>query len=191
MDIAPDFIEAFHKIAHRKEIPSFLKKWNLDTNLCEIGVRMGGNFTCLLQADPKNVYGIDFWQEDGFFSQEQQDKYYNNMKQMEASDKRIKIIKDFSLNAVNLFEDNFFDYVYIDANHLYEAISQDIKEWYKKVKIGGVLGGHDYVRKPRRQKELILAGVKRAIDEFLKENNIKYFHLTSEKCASWMIIREF
>jgi hypothetical protein len=34
--------------------------------------------------------------------------------------------------------------VYIDANHLYEAVTVDIKTWLPKVKIGGILGGHDF-----------------------------------------------
>ena len=65
-----------------------------------------------------------------------------------------------SVVAANLVKDKFFDLVYIDADHRYEAISADIKAWYPKVKIGGILAGHDYRAHP---------GVKRAVDEILQK----------------------
>lgn len=34
--------------------------------------------------------------------------------------------------------------VFIDARHDYESVANDIKLWSPKVKIGGVLCGHDY-----------------------------------------------
>ena len=45
---------------------------------------------------------------------------------------------------MSLFEDNFFDFVYIDANHEFPFIFEDINNWYPKVKGGGLLGGHDF-----------------------------------------------
>lgn len=36
------------------------------------------------------------------------------------------------------------DFVYIDGNHRYEYVKEDIELYYPKVKIGGVLGGHDF-----------------------------------------------
>lgn len=45
--------------------------------------------------------------------------------------------------ASQLFEDNYFDLVFVDADHSYEACRKDLQDWWPKVKRGGVLSGHD------------------------------------------------
>ena len=49
-----------------------------------------------------------------------------------------------SVEAATLFPDEFFDLVYIDAAHDMKNVVNDIKAWWPKVKIGGILAGHDY-----------------------------------------------
>ena len=51
------------------------------------------------------------------------------------------------MDAVKDFKDESLDFVYIDANHGYESTKEDIREWSKKVKKGGIVSGHDYVKK--------------------------------------------
>ena len=51
----------------------------------------------------------------------------------------------------------WLDFVFIDADHRYEAVKQDIEAWLPKIRMGGILAGHDYsVHHP---------GVKRAVQE--------------------------
>lgn len=56
----------------------------------------------------------------------------------------VRVLRLTSLQAVNVFPDEFFDFVYIDADHSYRSVIEDIKAWYPKVKRNGFLGGHDY-----------------------------------------------
>lgn len=51
---------------------------------------------------------------------------------------------DFSYNVVSNFEDETFDFIYIDANHEYEHIKRDIELYLPKLKKDGIFGGHDY-----------------------------------------------
>jgi beta-1,4-mannosyl-glycoprotein beta-1,4-N-acetylglucosaminyltransferase len=46
------------------------------------------------------------------------------------------------------FSDGYFDFVFIDADHAYESVLQDIQDWWPKVKRGGLLAGHDCQWKP-------------------------------------------
>lgn len=46
-------------------------------------------------------------------------------------------LKEKSQEAVSSFPDNYFDIIFLDANHLYEFINTDIKNWLPKVKEGG------------------------------------------------------
>lgn len=48
-----------------------------------------------------------------------------------------------SLEASSLFEDNSLDFVYIDGNHGYPFVYQDILTWYPKVRSDCYLTGDD------------------------------------------------
>ena len=48
------------------------------------------------------------------------------------------------MEAVEGFVDESLDFVYIDGNHEFRYIAEDIYEWTKKVKKGGIVSGHDY-----------------------------------------------
>ena len=48
------------------------------------------------------------------------------------------------MEAVEDFKNESLDFVYIDANHEFRYIAEDLAEWTKKVKKGGIVSGHDY-----------------------------------------------
>jgi hypothetical protein len=56
----------------------------------------------------------------------------------------ILVFKNFSTEIADLFPDNYFDLVYIDACHTYEAVTQDINISIPKIKSNGFIAGHDY-----------------------------------------------
>jgi SAM-dependent methyltransferase len=62
------------------------------------------------------------------------------------------------------FEDQYFDWIYIDGNHLYEFAIRDLRLYHRKVKPGGFLTGDDYAEGGWWQ-----GGVKKAVDEFVAE----------------------
>jgi len=57
-----------------------------------------------------------------------------------------EIIRDWSLAAAERIEDASLDFVYLDANHDFRHVTDDIDEWGRKVRGGGIIAGHDYVR---------------------------------------------
>ena len=48
------------------------------------------------------------------------------------------------MEAAEDFKDESLDFVYIDANHEFRYIAEDLAEWTKKVRKGGIVAGHDY-----------------------------------------------
>jgi len=56
---------------------------------------------------------------------------------------RAEFVRMESVQASTYFPENFFDFVYIDGNHDYEYVKQDIRSWWPKVKVGGWLCGDD------------------------------------------------
>lgn len=50
------------------------------------------------------------------------------------------------MDVVKEFANGELDYVYIDGNHDFQNVTNDIAEWSKKVRKGGIVSGHDYER---------------------------------------------
>jgi hypothetical protein len=162
--------------------------------VAEIGVQ-GGGFSAfaLRYAQPKKLFLIDCWKHqavqiyddpDANIPDYEQEKLYRAVKSRfkhEIKSGQVKIIRAFSQNAVTQFPDEYFDWIYIDANHGYDAIKEDIRAWWPKVKKGGLMCGHDYILKPAY-------GVLKAVNEFLRDNNLYFTYLTTEDIYnSWAI----
>lgn len=56
----------------------------------------------------------------------------------------VMVIEGDSSEASSLVEDRSLDICFLDADHRYSRISRDIIAWKPKVKVGGILCGHDY-----------------------------------------------
>lgn len=69
------------------------------------------------------------------------DIFTSNMKSLEDYHIPMRMA---SLEAVQKFEDNSLDFVFLDASHEYQDIKNDLINWMPKVKPGGILAGHDY-----------------------------------------------
>jgi hypothetical protein len=172
----------------------FMRKYNCE-RVCEIGVRNGQNFKLMLKHGPKEAVAIDPWIEDGIlgrndmrYTQEQMDDQYNIFREEMKDIPFVKIIRDYSFNAVKNFPDEYFDFIYIDADHTFEGCYQDICDWYPKVKKGGVLCGHDYTRRIAKTKDgEIPFGVVEAVRKYSNENKIERFIL---KPIVWAMIRK-
>lgn len=98
------------------------------------------------------------------------------------SENKVFIDRNLSSDALNNYEDNYFDFIYIDACHLYESAYWDICNFFTKLKIGGIMSGHDYVDNPA-------FGVKKAVDEFCEKNNYK-IELIATDSGDWAINRK-
>ena len=77
------------------------------------------------------------WEKDFY------DVFLENLKKQEVSDIVIPF-RGNSLNFVKNFENNSISFLYIDDDHRGEHFAKELKEWYPKVKIGGIMAGHDF-----------------------------------------------
>jgi hypothetical protein len=74
----------------------------------------------------------------------------------------VEVHRATSAGVAGGFPDGYFDWVYVDGDHLYEAVRADLEHFAPKLKAGGILAGDDYG----------LAGwwddgVTRAVDDFV------------------------
>ena len=89
--------------------------------------------------------------------------------------------RKISEEAAAFIEGNSLDFVFIDAQHHYEAVLTDVKTWFPKLRPGGLMSGHDWgldYGPPR-------FGVKKAVVEFARENHLD-IQLTADRCT-WYI----
>lgn len=119
----------------------------------EIGVDCGLYAEVLCRENPNaKIYGVDPWLAyDGYLpgpidqaAQDRQNDDFNTCKQRMAPYNNHEIIRKTSMDALSDFEDNSLDFVYIDGNHFFEYVVNDIVGWSKKVRSGGIVSGHDY-----------------------------------------------
>jgi hypothetical protein len=117
---------------------------------------------------------------------------------------RAIMVRANSEKASDMFVDESLDFVYIDANHAYDYVVQDIELWYPKVKPGGYLCGHDYIdmnwnedpnfAENGKDKHIYNSngfyhgefGVNPAVDEFCIKNGYE-LTVTDEWFGSWCL----
>jgi predicted O-methyltransferase YrrM len=115
----------------------------------EVGVAEGYFAEDMLKAIPGlKLYGIDIWSSYSGYQEyiDREEKCFEEAKQRTAG-YDCTLIRKYSIDAVNQFEDNSLDFVYIDGAHDFYNVATDICLWSKKVKIGGVVWGHDFKRR--------------------------------------------
>jgi hypothetical protein len=151
----------------------------------EIGV-LEGDFSerILAVTRPRRLHLIDPWKfepadtyERAVYGrshvpdQARMDAMYEQVRHRFASELRtgsVIINRTRSTEAAGQFENLYFDWVYIDGNHLYEFVRRDLESYYPKVKAGGLLAGDDYgVNGWWRD------GVTRAVNEFASGTGLK------------------
>lgn len=89
------------------------------------------------------------------------DLYEDFTKNMKPVEKYYKLIRGYSKDISKLYEDSSLDFVFIDGNHDYETVKNDLISWFPKVKNGGIIAGHDF--------EVKFDGVYKAVKEFFND----------------------
>lgn len=140
--------------------------------IAEVGSWMGGTTAILATVSATNgkVFAIDHWMgpadlppstinemlsffdkvKDLFGTWEERlakgidiyTYFKGNMIDLGVWDTIYPLVMD-SATACKIFANNILDLVFIDGDHSYEAVKQDVLGWLPKVKDSGILCGHD------------------------------------------------
>ena len=97
---------------------------------------------------------------------------------------RAQVRRMTSVEAAPLFDDGFLDFVYIDANHMYDSVMNDLTVWWPKVRRGGLMAGHDYLQ---GMFDGVDYGVKKAVDIFASSIRHEVGVTMEESYPSWWI----
>ncbi len=146
-----------------------------DLLVAEIGTFRGENAQNILENFPhiKTLYLIDPWKE--YLDYTGVENKMTSSILSSALKETIKRIKKFSDEAVKDLPEEM-DFIYIDGNHEYNYVKKDMKNYYSKLKKGGILAGHD----------IMTPGVTKAFCEFVVENKLNPII----KHMDWIIIKK-
>ena len=152
-------------------IAELINKYGINI-YAEIGIYKGGNIRRIVRRCPHvKYYLVDPYKANpnkkgGIYRHDQEHFDFlksfvaNNIKNYDA-----EWMYTTSLKASKKFDDDFFDMVFIDADHSYNAVKQDIKVWLPKIKPGGIIIGHDYNNRWKND-------VVKAVHEFFTKKEI-------------------
>jgi len=196
--------EAFKMMkAFREEMPhclfitnrtALLQNLPQNSVCAEIGV-FNGSFSkeILNISKPSKLHLIDCWehQDQNIYhcghnkTNKEFEKVYKQVCQTFSQYKQVQIHKEMSINAAKNFNNEYFDWIYVDGNHSYECVKADLLAYEPKVKAGGTICGHDYANHSLAIDHHY--GVIRAVNEFCEERGWNIVSLTDQPFPSYTL----
>lgn len=158
----------------------------------EIGVEQG-KFSFEICRDNPGVklYCIDPWKAYRRYvdhvSQSKLDRFY------EEAVERLKgfdctFVRKFSLDAAKDFAPGSLDFVFIDGNHHFDFVVQDIIAWVPIVREGGLVCGHDYRGEDKNPR--LPFHVVQATNAYTDAHKIRpWFVTNADRCPSWFWVK--
>ena len=150
------------KLYYPIEIPGFRRVEHLAplfaelgyTRGVEIGVERGLYSEALCEANPQlQLFSVDPWEHYSGYrdhvSPEKLETFYEDAR-IRLSPYNCTLVRKYSVDAAEDFENRSLDFVYIDGNHRLQSVIEDIAAWDPKVRKGGIIAGHDF-RQFKRQ----------------------------------------
>ena len=176
----------------------------------EVGTFKGELSKEILNMWAGTLYMLDVWRPLGaeYIDSSNHGNFKNGvyadaMANITGLEDRAVMIRCTSEVGSDIFSNESLDFAYIDANHAYDFVKQDIELWWPKVKKGGWLCGHDFLKidwwnDPNFDANGIdkhiwseesyhgLFGVNPAVEEFCKETKNNAY-ITNEFFGSWFV----
>lgn len=134
-----------------------------DITMIEVGCFSGDSSLIFLKSGKiKKFYAIDAWKNNLDCDDLTTVNYDLNEVEKLFDERTVEYpvvkIKGISVDVVDQFEDNSLDFIYLDSCHSYDYVKKEISLYYNKLKVGGIIAGHDYTP--------VYPGVIRAVNEF-------------------------
>lgn len=125
-----------------------------DLNLLEVGCWTGKSTSFICEYAKKRRSSVVFCVDTFKGSEETvlksfakdcdiQSIFEANMKEL-GNEHIIQVYPMESAKASQMFPNKYFDFIFIDADHRYGPFKDDLLNWFPKLKMDGILCGHDF-----------------------------------------------
>jgi hypothetical protein len=144
----------------------------------------GSKLPFMLPPDAPNV--ANYFGGDPL-AQSTYDNIYNTVKERFSAMPNVKIMRMEGHLAADEFPNEYFDLIYIDANHMYPYVQRDAFCWKDKVKKDGFIILNDCSSSPEGSQQNL--GVLEAATNFIKMTDFKPLVLTHHTYADLVLTR--
>lgn len=116
-------------------------------------------------------------------------QFYEDMLALAATEKSttIKVHRGRSHEIAKQLPNAYFDAIYVDADHHYDAVLRDLVCYSDKLKPGGIIMGDDFVEYLRRKGALV--GTIDAVNRFVKRTDFQCLALTGPVNSNYLLSR--
>lgn len=175
LDLTQKHIRNIKIIEDRNKLLDFLPK---NAVVAELGVDSGDfSFFILKKTAPKKLHLIDAWNTDRYNEGKKESVIARFEKEIKNNLLEINI--GYSTQVLEKFEDNYFDWIYVDTDHSYDTTKKELQIASRKVKNSGLICGHDYYM--GNWISGYKYGVIEAVHEFCIDHNWEIIYLTIEQ----------
>jgi hypothetical protein len=164
-------LENCRLLVDRKKMLDYFPK---NSVVAEIGVA-NGDFSreIIRKTKPLTLHLVDYFGTSRY-GKESMVKVQNLCEEFGGARLHVGI----SFDELEKFDDDYFDWVYLDTDHTYETTKKELEILKRKVKADGVIAGHDYSMFNLTGD--MRYGVIEAVHEFMVSNKWELIFLTSE-----------
>lgn len=192
-----------------KKIKSGINRTIMAQSLVEVGLKYGveigvaeGMHSKVLLDVGCDIFGVDCYQKYLGYEEYKnpEDMCEKMLKFLSPYGDQFRLIKKFSIDAVKEFAPNAqIDFVYIDGGHDFLNVAQDIALWAPLVKPGGIVFGHDFKHRAKRDGKRYSVHVKPVVEAYMAAYDIKSWFILPNDIKDptfghdnpgWMFIRE-
>jgi len=160
-------------INYRYDIPKIIPK---DSIALELGVAEGGFSEAILKdSNVSYLYSVDRYSNERGHDDNQ---YLRAIKRLDGYKNRNTLIRSEFHKCLNLFPDNYFDFIYIDGYaHTGQENGKTIEDWWPKLKNNGLFCGDDYTDK--------YPLVKQHVKTFAKNKKLEIYVIQCKPEPDW------
>lgn len=176
----------------RKEMVRHYSNKISNPRILEIGV-FKGEFLDYLTECSSTVDAVDLFEGNMCSG----DVDGNNVVYYDVGKSYLELLEKYKETSVKIYKANSIDFlqsqecsydiIYLDGDHTYNGVKNDLIHAYQKIKDGGYIMGHDYEMNMKKAKHVYDFGVKKAVDEFCITYNQTILAKGLDGCVSYCI----
>ena len=209
-------VQLLRTLGERKGLAHLANSLNLTGSAVELGVWRGEFAEQNLQTWRGQMYVlVDVWApsdcvngnrshcvyggnvSDGGVAERSFDKMVTGLRMQRGGNKfknpdgslRWRMMQNTTLDAAREFADESLDWIYLDATHTYTEAKRDLDAWYPKVKLGGLVSGHDYQFQHQEIGDGYVFGVRDAVDEFAARRHTRVYSTSEPYLPSFYFLK--
>jgi hypothetical protein len=173
-ELSERHIKNLTALTNREEMLKLLPKNGV---VAELGVDEGSFSQKIIEIScPKKLFLVDVWGSARYnkMKQEQVEKLFSD----ELAIGKVEICLGFSTEVVKNFNEELFDWIYIDTDHSYKTTIAELESYRTKLKANGIIAGHDF--RIGNWNGMVRYGVIEAVYEFCVKYDWELIYITME-----------